>query len=125
MTYPLARRRPDVLLLDLESLAGTAGMHPQHVRRLVALGLLEPARAVDGELRFPPSEVLALARIQRLRVGLGINYAALGLVLDLLDRVAALESELHTTGARDRRPPPLLSDHANRGDHAPPGTRRA
>ncbi len=101
MTYPLACRRPDVLL-DLESLAGRAGMHPQHVRRLVALGLLEPARAANGELRFPPSEVLALARIQRLRVGLGINYAALGLVLDLLDRIAALESELHTTGARDR-----------------------
>ena len=99
MTYPLARR-PDVLLLDLESFAGTAGMHPQHVRRLVALGLLQPAGAVDGELRFPPSEVLALARIQRLRAGLGVNYAALGLVLDLLDRVAALESELRTSGAR-------------------------
>jgi chaperone modulatory protein CbpM len=100
MTYPLARRRPDVLLLDLESFAGTAGMHPQHVRRLVALGLLQPAGASDGELRFPPSEVLALARIQRLRAGLGVNYAALGLVLDLLDRVAALESELRTSGVR-------------------------
>lgn len=102
MTYPLARRRPDVLLLDLESLAGAAGLHPQYVRRLVALGLLEAAAAPDGEPRFPASEVLALARIQRLRAGLGINYAALGLVLDLLDRVADLESELHTTGARSR-----------------------
>ncbi len=101
MTYPLACRRPDVLLLDLESLAGRAGLHPEHVRRLVALGLLEPARATSSELWFAPSEVLALARIQRLRVGLGINYAALGLVLDLLDRIAALESELHTTGAHD------------------------
>jgi len=102
MTYPLARRRPDVLLLDLESLARTAGLHPQHVRRLVALGLLQPASTAGGELRFPPSEVLALARIQRLRAGLGVNYAALGLVLDLLDRVAALESELRISGARGR-----------------------
>jgi DNA-binding transcriptional MerR regulator len=104
MTYPLVRGRRDVLLLDLESLAGAARMHPQHVRRLVALGLLQPAAAGDGELWFPPSQVLELARIQRLRAGLGINYAALGLVLDLLDRVAALESELGSSGAR-RRPP--------------------
>ena len=106
MTYPivpLVRARREVLLLDLESLAGAAGMHPQHVRRLVALGLLHPAGPADGELRFPPSQVLELARIQRLRTGLGINYAALGLVLDLLDRVTALESELRTSGAR-RRP---------------------
>jgi DNA-binding transcriptional MerR regulator len=103
MTYPLVRGRRDVLLLDLESVAGAAGMHPQHVRRLVALGLLQPTAAGDGELRFPPSQVLELARIQRLRAGLGINYAALGLVLDLLDRVAALESELRSSGAR-RRP---------------------
>ena len=32
-----------------------------------------------------------MARIQRLRSGLGLNYAALGLVLDLLDRIAELE----------------------------------
>jgi chaperone modulatory protein CbpM len=117
MTYPLARRGPDVLLLDLELLARTAGMHPQHVRRLVALGLLQPAPAADGELRFPPSEILALSRIQRLRDGLGVNYAALGLVLDLLDRVAALESELRTSGIRPRRPrPPSPDDRQRTGD---------
>ena len=30
-----------------------------------------------------------IARIQRLRAGLALNYAALGLVLDLLDRIEA------------------------------------
>ena len=107
MTYPLVslvHGRRDVLLLDLESLARTAGVHPLHLRRLVALGLVQPAAARDGELWFAPSQVLELARIQRLRAGLGINYAALGLVLDLLDRVAALESEVRAGGAR-RRPP--------------------
>jgi hypothetical protein len=34
-----------------------------------------------------------VARIQRLRNGLGLNYAAIGLVLDLLDRIEELEMD--------------------------------
>jgi chaperone modulatory protein CbpM len=90
--YPLVARGPAVLLLDVDSFARAAGAHPDHVRRLVALGLLEPQRAADGALLFTPGEILALARIQRLQAGLSVNYAALGLVIDLLDRVAALEA---------------------------------
>jgi hypothetical protein len=41
--------------------------------------------------------VAAAARLQRLRAGLGLNYAALGLVVDLLDRVAELEAALRRT----------------------------
>jgi chaperone modulatory protein CbpM len=101
--YPLVRRRPAVLLLDLDSFARAAGAHPDHVRRLVALGLLEPQHAADGDLRFAPAEILALARIQRLRAGLALNYTALGLVIDLLDRVAALEAEVRTARRSERR----------------------
>jgi hypothetical protein len=36
----------------------------------------------------------------RLRVGLSLNYPALGLVMDLLDRIEALEAALRATGAR-------------------------
>ena len=101
--YPLVRGRPAVLLLDLDSFARAAGAHPDHVRRLVTLGLLEPQRAADGDLRFSPAEILALARIQRLRAGLALNYTALGLVIDLLDRVAALEAEARTARRSERR----------------------
>ena len=82
-------------LLDLESFCRGAGLHPDFVRRLLALGLLEaePGPAA-GELRFAPSQLAAAARLQRLRSGLGLNYAGLGLVVDLLDRVAALEAAL-------------------------------
>ena len=34
-----------------------------------------------------PAELVAVARMQRLRAGLSLNYAAIGLVLDLLDRI--------------------------------------
>ena len=83
--------------LDLESFARTAGTHPELVTRLVALGLLQPDRDPAGALWFTPAELVRLGRIQRLRTAFSVNYAALGLVLDLLDRVAELETALRRT----------------------------
>ena len=80
--------------LDLESFARATGTHPELVTRLVALGLLDAERDAGGRLCFPPREVAVMARIQRLRTGFALNYAALGLVLDLLDRLQAAEASL-------------------------------
>ena len=77
-----------------------AGIHPEMAHRLVALGLLEPVRDAAGELWFAREQLLAVARIRRLRVGLGLNYSSLGLVADLLDRVADLERQLRMTSSR-------------------------
>jgi hypothetical protein len=101
VTYPLVRtpaltgRR-----LDLDSFARATRMHPELVRRLVVLGLLEPERDRAGRLWFPPSQLVLAARIQRLRSGFALNYAGIGLVVDLLDRVSELERELHLVPAR-------------------------
>ncbi|GLW11064.1 hypothetical protein Misp01_61920 [Microtetraspora sp. NBRC 13810] len=86
-------------LLDLDSFARATGLHPDAVRRLVALGLLEPAARAGGGLCFPPSQVAEAARIQRLHAGLSINYAGLGLVIELLDRIAELETALREAAA--------------------------
>ena len=80
--------------LDLESFARATGTHPDLVTRLVALGLLDAERDAGGRLCFPPRQVAEMARIQRLRAGFALNYAALGLVLDLLDRLEAAEANL-------------------------------
>ena len=90
MTNALARP----LLLDLEAFARLADAHPEEVRRLVALGLLEPARDSAGRLWFSYGDVVAVGRIRRLRAAFSLNYAALGLVIDLLDRIAAQEAAL-------------------------------
>ncbi|MEU8382404.1 chaperone modulator CbpM [Streptosporangium sp. NPDC048865] len=87
-TYQLTRPER----LDLETFARATGTHPELVRRLVALGVLDAWADAAGHLWFPPSQLLAMARIRRLRAGFSINYAALGLVLDLLDRIADLEA---------------------------------
>lgn len=92
--YVLARR-PGI---QLDVFATRCGLHPDMVRRLVALGLVACQQDARGDLWFEPSALVTVARIQRLRTGLGLNYAAIGLVLDLLDRIEELES-----GARQRR----------------------
>ena len=82
--------------LSLETTAARAGLHPDLVRRFVALSLLDAARETDGTLWFAENAPGELARIQRLRVGLSLNYAAIGLVLDLLDRIDRMETALRT-----------------------------
>jgi hypothetical protein len=78
--------------LSEASFARAAGLHPDLVRRLVALGLLEAVQDAGGGLWFARTELAAAARLQRLRAGLGLNYGALGVVVDLLDRIAVLEA---------------------------------
>lgn len=94
MTTALAR----LPLLSIDAFSRRCGLHPELVRRFVALGLLEPVRDARGGLWFPAHQVTAAARLQRLRAGLALNYAALGVVVDLLDRIAVLEAELRRVG---------------------------
>ena len=91
-TFALARaRRP---LFELEAFSRRCRLHPELVRRLVSLGLLEPVEDERGTLWFSTDQIAAVARLQRLRAGLSVNYAALGLVAQLLDRINELERAL-------------------------------
>ncbi|HTW20786.1 MAG TPA: chaperone modulator CbpM [Mycobacteriales bacterium] len=92
-TYALTRP----LRLDLDAFARATGCHPEFVLQLVDLGLLDAASSSSVDLWFTPEQVLVAARLRRLRAGFSLNYAALGLVVDLLDRIAELEA---TTRAR-------------------------
>jgi chaperone modulatory protein CbpM len=84
--------------LSQEMFARRCAVHPELVRRFVSLGLVSSERGEDGALRFSPSEVATVARLQRLRTTLPLNYAALGLVVDLLDRITELETALRIRG---------------------------
>ena len=94
MSLVVTRARARTVRMDLDSFARAANIHPDLARRLVTLGLIDATRDKRGELWFAPDEVARVARIQRLRAGFSMNYAAVGLVMDLLDRIALLESEL-------------------------------
>lgn len=95
--FPLARPHR----LSLDSYAQATGVHPDLVRRLVALGLLEVTRDAQGRLWFDPSQVKEMARVQRLRTSLNLGYCAIGLVVELLDRITELESQRRTSRRGD------------------------
>jgi hypothetical protein len=91
--------------LSLDAVARRSGLHPDLIRRFVALGLIDAERDAAGRLVFDPTAPAVLARIQRLRTGLCLNYASIGLVLDLLDRISLLEAALRGCGMRSETPP--------------------
>lgn len=105
-------------LIAHEEFARRCGLHPDMVRRFVALGLLRAVRDPRGALWFDVAELAAVARLLRLRAWLPLNYASLGLVVDLLDRVTELETALHVRGraepVRPRTPPPPAENEGPR-----------
>jgi chaperone modulatory protein CbpM len=103
VTYALVRP----VRLDLEAFARATATHPDLIRRLVVLGLVDADRDAAGRLWFSPDQVPVVARIQRLRAGFALNYAAVGLVIDLLDRITALETALRSAGPGGRPPQTL------------------
>ena len=81
-------------LVQIEALAREAGLHPELVRRFVALGLLEPRGGTPQAPLFPRDAAARLARAARLRRDLGLNYAGAVLACDLLARIDELEARL-------------------------------
>jgi DNA-binding transcriptional MerR regulator len=79
-------------LLTVDEVAARCGLHPELVQRLVVLGLIDPEEGYSD--LFRPEITLRIQRILRLRRDLGINYNAAALVLDLLERIEALEGRL-------------------------------
>ena len=90
MTDALVRPR----YLSLDAFAAAAGLHPDLVAGLAAVGLLEPSVDARGVRRFRQADLAVAVRIRRLHAGLPLDYAAIGVVLDLLDRIDELEASL-------------------------------
>ena len=96
MSYVMVR----AARLSHQEFALLCGLHPDLIRRLVDLGLINADRDTAGGLWFSRGELAAVARVQRLRAGFPLNYAAIGLVTDLLDRIAVLQAALRAQAAR-------------------------
>jgi DNA-binding transcriptional MerR regulator len=96
----MALQRYDIVLcrresqqLTLDALAAHAGMHPELVERFVEFGLIEPMEYDGATALFDASAIPRLRMIGRLRESLGINLAGIGVIVNLLDRLCALQRE--------------------------------
>ncbi|WP_084719179.1 chaperone modulator CbpM [Streptacidiphilus carbonis] len=105
--YPLVRvypASPSRYRLPMAAVTSRSGLPPELVSRFVALGLVDAERDARGRLWFRDGAPSAIARVQRLRAGLNLNYAAIGVVLDLLDRIERLETALRRSERTAKEP---------------------
>jgi DNA-binding transcriptional MerR regulator len=78
--------------VELTVVARQAGVRIVHVRRYLELGLFEARSAEAAQSqRFDPASAARVARAERLRRDLGLNYAGAVLACELLDRISELE----------------------------------
>jgi DNA-binding transcriptional MerR regulator len=89
--YEIAVVRARRNLMPLEDAARRLGLHPDIVQRFLEFGLLEPAEVTGAKIMLDPVALRRIGVIQRLRYDLGINLAGIGVILDLLDRIDALQ----------------------------------
>jgi len=92
--YPLVPRPIPRENLTLEAAAARVGLHPVLVERFVEFGLIEPVERTGDQMLFDAACLRRIVAISRLRVDLGVNLHGVAVILDLVDRLAALEREL-------------------------------
>jgi MerR family transcriptional regulator/heat shock protein HspR len=68
-------------------------MHPQTLRLYERLGLVKPARVGSNRL-YSDADIERLRQIQRLTQEMGVNLAGVEVILSLLEKIDALQSEL-------------------------------
>ncbi|MBN1670377.1 MAG: hypothetical protein JXR37_05065 [Kiritimatiellae bacterium] len=93
------RSRQTECLLNVQELAFLAGTSRRIIERMVWFEVIEPARS-EPEPGFPPQAVARVRRVLRIRDELGVSWSSMGLVLELMERVAQLEAELRSRQER-------------------------
>ncbi len=100
----MKRRHFDVIIRTRHELASTPGTHAisltelsrmcecqiQVLRRLIDSGLLEPLSDVTAPV-FGAASVIRVRKALRLKRDLNLNFDAVALVMELLDRIEELE----------------------------------
>ena len=83
--------------VELTVVAQRAGVRITVVRRYLEFGLFEPHPEPAETPRYDPRNAARIARAERLRRDLGLNFAGAVLVCELLDRIRELEAQ-HSQG---------------------------
>lgn len=79
----------------LDEVAYRLGLHPELLERFLHLGLIDAAAQTgSGEMLFDSGVIPLVKRILRLRNDLGVNYAGIGVILELMSRLEALEARI-------------------------------
>lgn len=77
-------------------------MHPQTLRSYERLGLVQPHRSDSRNRLYSERDIERLRQIQRLTRELGVNLAGVEVILELLDRLETMRSEMENEISRLR-----------------------
>jgi hypothetical protein len=94
-THPVPADGTKEQPVELAVIARQAGVRVTLVRRYVEFGLFEPCSGTNQPPLFEPSSASRLAKAERLRRDLGLNYAGAVLACELVDRICELEDQTH------------------------------
>ena len=83
--------------LELEAFAAACGTEAEFVRQLVDEGLLQPV-VLQPVWRFGGEELTRVRRIRRLQRDFEANLQSVAVMLDLIDEVERLQSQLQRAG---------------------------
>jgi len=99
-------RREPVYVISIA--AERVGMHPQTLRLYERAGLVKPARRGTNRL-YSDWDIERLRQIQRLTQDMGVNLAGVEIILNLLEQINQMQSELEQIRAQ-RLPVPTIED---------------
>lgn len=80
--------------LSLTEICQACSCHREWVVELVSEGVLDPLGARPEDWHFPANSLSTAQAARRLQQDLGINLQGIALVLELLDEVESLRSQL-------------------------------
>ncbi|MCB1271543.1 MAG: hypothetical protein KDB31_08970 [Microthrixaceae bacterium] len=80
--------------IEFEVFARVCDLHPELLARFADLGLVRAETDAQGRRWLQRRDVSAVARVRRLRSGLGLSYSAIAVVAELIDRIDDLETAL-------------------------------
>jgi len=74
--------------------AQLTGLHPQTVRLYEKLGLVAPTRVNNKNRMYSEADIERLLQIRRFTQEMGVNLAGVEIILDLLEKMDRLHSEM-------------------------------
>ncbi len=90
--------------------AELAGVHPQTLRVYERKGLVQPSRTSGNTRRYSEKDIERLRQIQRFTQEMGVNLAGVQVILNLLEQINDLQSELERL-RQQQLPVPTLEEY--------------
>lgn len=82
--------------LDIEELCRATGVEPDFIQELIEYGVIEPRGFTYETWRFDASHLRRIRTAAHLHRDLEVNIAGAAIILDLLDEMEEMKSELES-----------------------------